>query len=431
MENTYCSLLLFVFCLFFLGYSIVYVVLVIVVYGPLICVAILCMPLLVVAMGFVVLHVALAVPARPDFPVHSANLTCHEKQQWGPDISFVELVEKSSMNTTFLLSYLSGDVAEHCQKLFDEDASKVPYTLVLLVILGLLGRFYLQHAPLAHPLAHPLIPHVVIVGFTLVSKNCGLDTVLLWMTDVLMLFGTYLGAVVAFPLLEQLKLAHMDWWIATCIPFRGRIIPVTVPMACVYGCSTLNDLKDLREAATEKRFKSLGESWDPRKRLQKVNNDPGLQSVKMLVPWGWMDVLAECGDAVTDVMAAWDLLKVESLMIGRTYSATAVISTASAMCCVLLQMLGMPIDDGMRQCLVGVGFFEAIIQFAITAFCVLANGHQPIDEFVFYSLVGNAISCVKIFIQWCSLRTRSSPASNLKKTSEADERGLFTSVSSA
>jgi len=363
-------------------YGLLYAVLLGVAYAAMIAGTILSMPLFLLAMGFVVLSVAVTVPPRPDLPVDSTNLTCQEQRQWGPDISFKELVETSSMNASSMLSYLSTDAAEYTQKLYDECAVDEVVTtltplLVILVLLGLCSR---------HDIPEWIPPCMVILGFTLMLWNCGLEAILLWMTNALMTSVTLLGAVVVFPLLEKLGLAHMEWWIAICIPLRSRVVPVTVPMVCFYGCRSVLDLIDLRGAATEIPFKSLGE----------------------LVPWGWCVGGVKSVDAYFDVMTAWDLVKVENLMIGGTYSATAVISAASAMRYFWLQWKGEPIDAGTRKSLVDVQLFESVIQFAITAVCVFV-GHDQIDEFVFYSMVGNAISLAKHFIQWWSPPAPSQP----------------------
>jgi len=385
-------------------YGLLYAVLLGVAYAAMIAGTILSMPLFLLAMGFVVLSVAVTVPPRPDLPVDSTNLTCQEQRQWGPDISFKELVETSSMNASSMLSYLSTDAAEYTQKLYDECAVDEVVTtltplLVILVLLGLCSR---------HDIPEWIPPCMVILGFTLMLWNCGLEAILLWMTNALMTSVTLLGAVVVFPLLEKLGLAHMEWWIAICIPLRSRVVPVTVPMVCFYGCRSVLDLIDLGGAATEIPFKSLGESWKPCERIQEVKKNLGLQSVKELVPWGWCVGGAKSQDAFTDVMTAWDLVKVENLMIGGTYSATAVISAASAMRYFWLQWKGEPIDAGTRKSLVDVQLFESVIQFAITAVCVFV-GHDQIDEFVFYSMVGNAISLAKHFIQWWSPPAPSQP----------------------
>jgi len=344
----------------------------------------LCMwPFLALAMVYWVFQVALTVPPRPDLPVHYANLTCQEKQQWGPDISFAELVDKSHMNTSFMLSYLNTDAANYSQNVLHEMLHDSGSPGLLFLVMPLLFACAWACGARNHP---GKVCVTVWLGIFFVSCHFGDIPLLLWQTDMLMLFPTYISAFVAFPLLEKMEMGHMDWWIAACIPFQGRIIPVTVPMVCAYACKTMLDLKGLRGAATEKLFENLGEE-----------------------PWGWIQVLMEFIDAGTDIMAAWDMLNVENLMIGTIYSATTVISIASATCCLMLQIRKQTIDDGTRQTiddgtrqrLMGVSLFEGTMQFCITSFCVFGSGHQPIDEFVFYSMVGNVISGLKGLIQWC------------------------------
>ena len=57
--------------------------------------------------------------------------------------------------------------------------------------------------------------------------------------------GFYLGALAAFPFLAKSGLAHIQLWIAWCVPFRNKVVSFTYPMLCFYGLQTLMDLVDI------------------------------------------------------------------------------------------------------------------------------------------------------------------------------------------